>query len=89
MPSSITLGRQFFSQEEFDKAKSDYQWEQHVPYTVVNSVKAETYNSTTEDEQKKVPPGFLWKEAKIACKHFGKVRPHKHVEGKAKRPNQR
>ncbi|XP_034245761.1 uncharacterized protein LOC117647896 [Thrips palmi] len=85
--SSITLGKKFYSQLEFNAAKRKFELEQHVPYTVINCTKAQNYNQTA-DQDHQVPNGFDWKDAVIACKLYGKPRLHQHVEGTKKRPNQ-
>lgn len=82
------LGQKFHSQKEFEEAKSKYEADLVVPYTVFNSYKRELYNKKNVGKSQ-VPEGFLWKEAVIACKHYGNPRYHKHVAGTKKRSNQR
>ncbi|XP_052129333.1 uncharacterized protein LOC127750830 [Frankliniella occidentalis] len=86
--ASIVPGKKFYSQAEFEEAKSKYEWEQRVPYTVINCTKRERYNGKLKPGRPEVPETFDWKDAILACKHFGGVREHEHVEGKARRPNQ-
>jgi len=82
------LGQKFYSQKEFQEAKLKYEAELVIPYTVNNCVKRELYNAKHMGKSQ-VPEGFLWKEAVIACKHYGDPRHHKHVEGTQRRSNQR
>lgn len=91
MAPSIALGKTFKTYEELEAAMEAYGKEQKVPYTVVSSKSAALFNQKMKANNKatRMKEDLVWKEATIACKHYGKPRFHKHVEGTQQRVNQR